>query len=69
MLRRTPGASCSGSSRTTPGNLPPLPGIFPDYMAPPIRRGKDGERELVVARWGMPTPPQFLGGPIDRGAT
>jgi putative SOS response-associated peptidase YedK len=39
------------------GNLPPLPGIFPDMMAPVIRRGQDGERELVMARWGMPTPP------------
>ena len=24
------------------GNLPPLPGIFPDGMAPIIRRGADG---------------------------
>jgi putative SOS response-associated peptidase YedK len=51
------------------GNLPPLPGIFPDYMAPVIRRGQDGERELVMARWGMPTPPKFRSGPIDRGVT
>jgi hypothetical protein len=32
-----------------------LPGIFPDYQAPIIRRGRDGERELVMARWRMPT--------------
>jgi putative SOS response-associated peptidase YedK len=51
------------------GNLPPLPGIFPDNMAPIVRRGPDGERELVIARWGMPTPPRFLTGPIDRGVT
>ena len=41
------------------GNLPPLPGIFPDYAAPIVRNGPDG-RELAMARWGMPTPPQFL---------
>jgi putative SOS response-associated peptidase YedK len=43
------------------GNLPLLPGIFPDQMAPIVRNGADGERELVMARWGMPGPPQFGG--------
>jgi hypothetical protein len=28
-------------------------------MAPIVRNGVDGERELVMARWGMPGPPQF----------
>jgi putative SOS response-associated peptidase YedK len=37
------------------GNLPPLPGIFPDYSAPIVRNHADG-RELVMARWGMPSP-------------
>src|SRR3546814_19936169 len=37
------------------GNLPPLPGIFPDYSAPIVRRGPEG-RELAMARWGMPSP-------------
>ena len=46
------------------GNLPPFPAIFPDQLAPIIRRGPDGERELVMARWGMPGPPQFGGAPI-----
>jgi putative SOS response-associated peptidase YedK len=41
------------------GNLPPLPGIFPDYAAPIVRNTEDG-RELTMARWGMPTPPQYL---------
>jgi putative SOS response-associated peptidase YedK len=43
------------------GNLPPMPGVFPDYAAPIVRNGADG-RELVMARWGMPTPPQYLAG-------
>jgi putative SOS response-associated peptidase YedK len=55
--------------RDRAGNLPPLPGIFPDYMAPVVWKGQDGERELVMARWGMPTPPQFRKGPVDRGVT
>lgn len=37
------------------GNQPPLPGIFPDYPAP-IVRNNQGERELAMARWGMPSP-------------
>jgi putative SOS response-associated peptidase YedK len=37
------------------GNLPSLPGIFPDYSAPIVRNGPDG-RELTMARWGMPSP-------------
>ena len=41
-----------------------FPGIFPDQMAPIVRRGADGERELVMARWGMPGPPPFGGQPI-----
>jgi putative SOS response-associated peptidase YedK len=37
------------------GNMPPLPGIFPDYLAP-IVRNNQGTRELAMARWGMPSP-------------
>jgi putative SOS response-associated peptidase YedK len=46
--------------RDTAGNLPPLPAIFPDQMAP-IVRINDGERELIMMRWGMPNPPQYPG--------
>ncbi len=41
--------------RDTAGNLPPLPGIFPDYPAPIVRNATDGVRELAMARWGMPS--------------
>jgi putative SOS response-associated peptidase YedK len=41
--------------RDTTGNLPPLPGIFPDQMAPVVRAGRDGGgRELAMMRWGFP---------------
>ena len=41
------------------GNLPPMPGIFPDYEAPIVRNGAAG-RELVLARWGMPSSQKAL---------
>jgi putative SOS response-associated peptidase YedK len=52
------------ASHDRTGNLPLFPGIFPDQRAPIVRNGADGERELVMARWGMPGPPQFGGAPI-----
>jgi putative SOS response-associated peptidase YedK len=54
----------SRAMRDTTGNLPPLPGIFPDYQAPIVRNAPDGVRELCMARWGMPCPPQFGGAPV-----
>lgn len=46
------------------GNLPSLPAIFPDYPAPVVRTADDGERELVMMRWGMPGPKAFGEKPI-----
>jgi putative SOS response-associated peptidase YedK len=46
------------------GNLPLFPGIFPDQLAPIVRNSADGERELLMARLGMPGPPQFGGQPV-----
>ncbi|MBN8241617.1 autotransporter-associated beta strand repeat-containing protein [Nitratireductor aquimarinus] len=37
--------------------------------APIIRVGEDGEREMVHACWGMPTPPMFIKGKHDSGVT
>ena len=41
------------------GNLPPMPGVFPDYSAPIVRNSAAG-RELALARWGMPTSHQAM---------
>lgn len=49
-----------GVTRDETGNLPPLPGIFPDYAAPIVRGTEDGGRELVMARWGMPSSKKAL---------
>jgi putative SOS response-associated peptidase YedK len=40
--------------RNSAGNLASLPGIFPDYPAPVVRNA-DGDREITMMRWGMPT--------------
>lgn len=36
------------------GNLPSMPGIFPDYKAPVVAN-RNGVRELCLMRWGMPS--------------
>jgi len=38
------------------GNMPDYPGIFPDMAAPIVRHAAGNGRELVLARWGMPSP-------------
>jgi putative SOS response-associated peptidase YedK len=45
------------------GNLPPMPGVFPDYPAPVVSNAA-GEREIVMMRWGMPPPPRAGGYPV-----
>ena len=50
------------------GNLPLLPDIFPDQLAPNERGVAGGtkadDRELVMARWGMPTPLAYRKEPL-----
>jgi putative SOS response-associated peptidase YedK len=56
-------------ARDVTGNLPPMPGIFPDYPAPIVRM-TEGDRELTTARWGMPSPVFALKGKTtDPGVT
>ena len=43
-----------GALNSRVGNLPSMPGIFPDYPAPIVRNAVDG-REIAMARWGMPS--------------
>ena len=40
-------------------NMPPLPGIFPDYSAPIVRNEEGGPR-LAMTRWGMPTSKEVI---------
>jgi hypothetical protein len=43
-------------------NLPPMPGVFPDFPAPVVRNAGNAA-EMVLMRWGMPPPPR-TGGPV-----
>lgn len=58
----------SRALRNLAGNLPPQPAIFPDKMAPIVRTAADGQRELVMARWGFP-PPNIPGRKSTRPVT
>jgi putative SOS response-associated peptidase YedK len=51
------------------GNLEPSLNVYPDTAAPIVRATPDGERELTMLRWGMPTPPKFVKGKADSGVT
>jgi putative SOS response-associated peptidase YedK len=44
-------------------NLPPMPGVFPDYPAPVVRN-TERSSEMVLMRWGMPPPPRTPGPPV-----
>jgi putative SOS response-associated peptidase YedK len=57
------------ATRDTTGNLPPLPSIVPDTMAPVVRQVEDGERELTRMRWGMPGLAQSGGAPVQGGTS
>src|ERR1700758_2726414 len=46
------------------GNLPALPAVYPDSMAPVVHRAPGGERELSMMRWGFPPPPNLGRAPV-----
>jgi len=45
--------------RDRSGNLPALPSVYPNTMAPVIHSARDGKRELSMMRWGFPPPPNL----------
>ena len=74
-IRRTNGAAQREAIRTLfrimnryVGNLPPMPGVFPDYPAPVVRNA-GVDRDLTMMRWGMPPPPKFGGPPVTNSGT
>ena len=38
------------------GNVPSLPAVFPNRMAPVVRAAPNSQRELLTMRWGFPPP-------------
>jgi putative SOS response-associated peptidase YedK len=55
MRARAEAAKLARAMTDRNNNQPPMPGVYPDYPAPIIRKGADGAREMVDLRWGMPT--------------
>lgn len=53
--------------RDTYGNLEPSLDVYKNLAAPIVRRGKDGEREIARAQFGLPTDPQSIKGNYDPG--
>jgi putative SOS response-associated peptidase YedK len=49
-------------------NAPSLD-VYPNTLAPIVRVGADGRREIASATWGMPTPPAFIKGNYDPAVT
>jgi len=49
----------ASAMRSDVGNLAPGD-VYPDYPAPIVRHGQDGERELALWRWGMPSSKKAL---------
>lgn len=49
-------------------NAPSLD-VYPGTLAPIVRVGADGKREIATATWGMPTPPAYIKGNYDPGVT
>jgi putative SOS response-associated peptidase YedK len=43
--------------------------VYPNNLAPVVRVAADGERELTMLQWGMPTPPDRVKGKADPGMT
>lgn len=56
--------------KDTAGFNEPVFDAYPNRFAPVLRLAEDGAAELIRSRWGMPSPPQVLGGKAyDYGVT
>lgn len=60
MKARAEAAAVARAMTDRNNNQPPMPGVYPDYPAPIVRRGADGAREMVDVRWGMPSSKKAL---------
>lgn len=60
MKSRAELARHARAMRDRNNNQPPMPGIYPDYAAPVVLVGEDGQREIRDLRWGMPSPKNVL---------
>lgn len=59
----------TGAMRDNVGWNEPSIDVYPNTLAPIVRVGADGQREIARATWGMPTPPAYIKGKYDPGVT
>jgi len=50
----------AGAIRDLTGFNEPSRDVYPGTLAPIVRTGMDGQREIVAATWGMPSPPAYV---------
>lgn len=60
MKTRAEAARLARAMTDRNNNQPPLPGVYPDYLAPVVVRAGDGTREMRDLRWGMPSSKKAL---------
>ncbi|QUD86969.1 SOS response-associated peptidase family protein [Phenylobacterium montanum] len=60
MRARAEAAALARAMTDRNNNQPPIPGVYPDYLAPVILKAEDGSREMRDLRWGMPSSKQAL---------
>lgn len=60
MRSRAEAASLAEAMRDPGNNEPTKPSIYPDYPAPVVLIGNDGQREMRNLRWGMPSSKKAL---------
>lgn len=60
MKTRAEAARVARAMTDRNNNQPPQPGIYPDYPAPVVVVGEDGNREMRDMRWGMPSSKRAL---------
>lgn len=60
MKARAEAARLARAMTDRNNNQPPMSGVFPGYLAPIVRGGADGAREMVDVQWGLPSSSQAL---------
>jgi putative SOS response-associated peptidase YedK len=60
MKGRAEAAALARAFSDRNNNQPPMSGVYPDYPAPVILKGEDGQHEMRDVRWGMPSSKKAL---------
>ena len=60
MKARSEAAALGRAMADLNNNHPPMAGVYPDYPAPVVVKGEDGQRVMRDLRWGMPSSKQAI---------